>query len=189
MAEEFLSVRAYARRRGVSHTAVELAISTGRLERCLHRRAQLKWPLIDPEVADREWEANTHPGQARSGGAAPVQDDYRKTLVLERVVKTRLAQMRLDEEQGRLVDIAEVRRTFFDVARTLRNQLLELPERLADELALEHDAGRVRAIMVREIKDILRKLADRCAANEMKETAAMVQEGRNGRTRGDAVRP
>ncbi len=49
-----LSIRAYARHRGVSHVAVKKAIDTGRI-------SQLPDGTIDPVGADAQWAANTTP--------------------------------------------------------------------------------------------------------------------------------
>ena len=49
-----LSIRAYARHRGVSHVAVKKAIDTGRI-------TPLPDGTIDPVVADAQWAANTTP--------------------------------------------------------------------------------------------------------------------------------
>lgn len=70
---EELTFRAYARRRKVSHTAVSKAVRTGRLKRCLRKRGRAI--LIDPRVADLEWERNTDGAQQREpeskAGGAP----------------------------------------------------------------------------------------------------------------------
>jgi hypothetical protein len=47
-----LSIRAYARHRGISHVAVIKAIEAGRI-------TQQADGTIDPEQADRDWEQNT----------------------------------------------------------------------------------------------------------------------------------
>ena len=47
-----LSIRAYARHRGVSHVAVKKAIDTGRI-------SQETDGTLDPERADQEWQQNT----------------------------------------------------------------------------------------------------------------------------------
>lgn len=70
--KEQLSFRAYATRRGVSHTAVSKAVRTGKLKRALVRSG--KHVLIDPAIADREWAAQTDPAMqrdpaSRAGGA------------------------------------------------------------------------------------------------------------------------
>ncbi len=65
-----LSIRAYARHRGVSHVAVKKAIDTGRI-------TPLPDGTIDPVVADAQWAANTTPtrrsvtGEAREVPQAP----------------------------------------------------------------------------------------------------------------------
>lgn len=72
---ERLSARAYANRRGCSHSAVNKAIAAGRLRGALsvdHRGKT--W--IDPAIADREWSENTNPVQqreqsSRAGGVPP----------------------------------------------------------------------------------------------------------------------
>ena len=53
-----MTIRGYARHRGVSNTAVQKAISSGRI-------TPLPNGQIDPAVADRQWEANTGPRYPR----------------------------------------------------------------------------------------------------------------------------
>ena len=54
-----MSQRAYARRRGVSHTAVQNAIATGALSTVGGR--------IDPDVADEEWSPKVRPAGGKGG--------------------------------------------------------------------------------------------------------------------------
>lgn len=56
--DEGLSVRAYARHRGVSHTAVQRAIARGRLSRSLGKNAAGEWRIVNVELADQEFDAN-----------------------------------------------------------------------------------------------------------------------------------
>lgn len=58
-AAKSLSVRAYARHRGVSHTAVQRAIKSQRLVRSLGRNAAGEWQIVDVALADQEWDANS----------------------------------------------------------------------------------------------------------------------------------
>lgn len=72
MAVELLTVSAYARRRGCNEKAVRKAIDGGRIT-AIERDGKR---LIDPEVADIQWERNTRP-RVRPGdaaGAAPAPD-------------------------------------------------------------------------------------------------------------------
>jgi hypothetical protein len=60
-----LSVREYARRRGVSHTAVRKAVQTGRIP-------QEADGTIDPVKADAAWGAQTDPGRRAASAPKPV---------------------------------------------------------------------------------------------------------------------
>ena len=62
-----LSIRAYARHRGVSHVAVKKAIDTGRIR-------PLPDGTIDPVAADAQWAANTTPKGRSVAATEPVVD-------------------------------------------------------------------------------------------------------------------
>jgi hypothetical protein len=171
------SIRGYAKRIGVDESSARAAIAAGRLRASISRDASGRI-RVDPEQADIEWNANTSPAASRrrTVARAPVNappaatasedgTDYRKSLVLEKTVKTRLAMLRLEVEESRYVPVEEVKRAHYEIARRLRARLLELPDRLSDELAGESSAHRVRAILDREFREFLTdevlKLADR----------------------------
>ncbi|MFN3595625.1 MAG: hypothetical protein ACK4TK_13260, partial [Thiobacillaceae bacterium] len=58
-----LSIRAYARHRGVSHVAVKKAIDSGRI-------TPEADGTIDPDRADRDWTRNSEPPKAGTGARA-----------------------------------------------------------------------------------------------------------------------
>ena len=76
---ELLTVRGYAVHRaatglpGKSHTAVQKAIQTGRLSSAAAWQEGGEW-RINPEVADREWEANTRTLLQRPSATAAEED-------------------------------------------------------------------------------------------------------------------
>lgn len=55
-----MSISAYGRRRGCSHEAVRRAIKSGRLEQSVTYDHKGHPKIHDPDLADREWAANTH---------------------------------------------------------------------------------------------------------------------------------
>jgi hypothetical protein len=59
MVNGMMSVRAYAKHRGVRHSAVQRAIEVGRLCRSVVRDAKGRASITDVAAADREWEATT----------------------------------------------------------------------------------------------------------------------------------
>ena len=64
-----LSIRAYARHRGVSHVAVKKAIDTGRI-------GQLPDGTIDPVAADAQWAANGYLDQVVRDAAAEEHEQH-----------------------------------------------------------------------------------------------------------------
>ncbi len=65
-----LTEREYAKRRGCAHSTVQAARNTGRLSTSVTRDAGRIW--VDPDLADREWEAGTLSDRAPlTGPTAP----------------------------------------------------------------------------------------------------------------------
>ena len=168
-----ISQREYARRRGVSHSAVQLAVRAGRITTVDGK--------IDPEQADREWRENTDqstprnritgdPKQTRdqgepsqpmgSGGGNGGATGYAKARAARELYQAQLAKLELDRRRGELVRADEVRITAFNMARKARDQLIALPERVAPMLAAAEDPADVQRILEEEIERICQEIAD-----------------------------
>lgn len=184
---ERLGVREYARRIGVSHVAVLQAIKAGRLNKSVSRDEK-KRPRIDPAIADKEWGLNTDEDMRRNtegaGGRAPapppkgqtdlfpeaVPDAPRslaasfggKTVqewrAAQLAVSTKHDELDLAERQGRLADVAKVKAQWFKLVREARDKLLNIPSRIAGEVAAENDQKKVFATIDREIRLALEEL-------------------------------
>jgi hypothetical protein len=177
-----LSIRAYARRRGVSHVAVLRAIKQGRV------------PVepdgtIDAAKADASWERSTDPGRAKSKPKAstaklrPVGEaalgSVRETLkeqglpaggsvtfvqarTAHEIAKAHLARLRLQRMKGELVDRARATALVFRLAREERDSWLNWPARvsalIASELGVEAHA--VQKIVEGHVRAHLGELAD-----------------------------
>jgi len=155
-----VSLRAYAKHRGVRLSAVQKAIQTGRIQTTPDGR-------IDSEQADADWEARTRPGQGRAArrgtetprGEAAGGLDYFKARAIRESYLARLAKIEFEEKTAKLVSRDEVQVAAFTLARTVRDNLLNLPDRLAALLASESDADRVHQILTGEIRKALDELA------------------------------
>jgi pyruvate/2-oxoglutarate dehydrogenase complex dihydrolipoamide acyltransferase (E2) component len=157
-----LSLRAYAKHRGVSLAAVQKAIQSGRITPNADGR-------IDSERADAEWGAKTRPGQ-RGAREAPVvrQEpveppaaglDYFRARAIRESYLARLAKIEFEEKTAKLVSRDEVQVAAFTKARTIRDNLLNIPDRLAATLAAETDADRVHQLLSAEIRQALEELS------------------------------
>ena len=156
-----LSIRAYARHRGVSHVAVKKAIDTGRI-------TPLPDGTIDPVVADAQWAANTTPTR-RSVTAEPREAPQPAAAVREipqasakvvretaepptpalstggtsllqartvnEVVKAQTNKVRLARLKGELVDRSQAVAHVFKLARAERDTWLNWPARISAQMA------------------------------------------------------
>jgi hypothetical protein len=162
-----LSLRAYAKHRGVSLTAVQKAIHSGRISTTADGK-------IDSDRADTEWKAKTRPGQRRAPRAtqaAPLPDpirtepvgagglDYFRARAIRENYLARLAKIEFEEKTAKLVSRDEVQVAAFTKARTVRDNLLNIPDRLAATLAAEPDADKVHQTLTGEIRKALDELA------------------------------
>ena len=185
-----LSIRAYARHRGVSHVAVKKAIDTGRI-------SQLPDGTIDPAAADAQWAANTAPTRrsvadlpsdksAPQLSAAtretpqaaasttreavepptPVLSSGGTSLLQARtvneVVKAQTNKVRLARLKGELVDRSQAVAHVFKLARAERDAWLNWPARISSQMAagLGVDAHALHVALDAAVRQQLQDLGD-----------------------------
>ncbi|MFN4282350.1 MAG: elements of external origin [Alphaproteobacteria bacterium] len=173
-----LSIRAYARHRGVSHVAVLKAAKAGRI------------PLepdgtIDPAKADAAWTRSTEPGRSRAKPERlkPVAEaavgSVRETLkeqglpasgsvtfvqarTAHEIAKAHLARLRLQERKGELVDRARATALVFRLAREERDAWANWPARVAALMAAELgvEAHPMQKLLETHVRSHLAELAE-----------------------------
>ena len=165
------SLRTFAKAVRVSHPAVVKAIRSGRLKRSIGRDAKGRPFIADTRLAAQEWVSNaTKPGPGRPGALTLPASGEGKTngkviglvdaQILQILERTRGLEMVNDLRAGRQVDAAEEERRHFEVARTVQNAILTVPDRCASELAAEMDAGKVHARLDQELRQALEAIAE-----------------------------
>lgn len=148
-----LSIRAYARHRGVSHVAVLRAAKAGRVS--LEPDG-----TIDPAKADISWERSTEPGRSKAKPeklkpvAEAAMGSVRETLkeqglpasgnvtfvqarTAHEIAKAHLARLRLQRMKGELIDRARATALVFRMAREERDTWVNWPARVAALIAAE----------------------------------------------------
>jgi hypothetical protein len=173
-----LSVREYARRRGVSHTAVRKAVQTGRIP-------QEPDGTIDPAKADAAWDARTDP--ARKMPSAPVPTaaiapslaapgpkptasppppapsgaTFAQARTMHEVAKAQKARLQVDRLKEEVVDRARASALVFKLARQERDAWITWPARVAAQMAIEAgiDAHTMQTLLETYVRDHLGELA------------------------------
>jgi hypothetical protein len=165
MAVTLITPTAYARHRGCDEKAVRKAIAANRISTING--------LVDAGVADIQWAQNT---RARADSTKPAgatvpptteppttmlapstadEGEYSVNRARRERYEADLAQMKLQEQQGDLVRVVEVRAEIAKRVGQVRMNLLQIPARLAPLLANEADQAKVHAILEAELRAVL----------------------------------
>ena len=157
-----MSLRQYAKHRGVALSAVQKAIQSGRIRTLADGK-------VDSDTADAEWQKNTKahaPPVVRR--ADPEEDDgaifgasqYTKARAVREHYQARLAKIEYEERTGKLVSKDEVQVAAFNKFRQFRDHMLNIPDRLAAILAAETESAKCYEILATEIRKALNEFAD-----------------------------
>lgn len=160
-----MSIAAFGRDRNVDEKAVRKAIASGRIPAaCVGRsRTGRRDVIVDVEAARLAWDAN-----AAKLPPAPAVDGDRQSLSeasrLATMERHRSLKIRNDLAEGRVVDVGAAKREAFESYRIIRETLLNIPARLAAELAAETDPAKLFARLDDAIREALGEAADRLEA-------------------------
>jgi len=188
-----LSIRAYARRRGVTDTAVHKAIRSGRIQ-ALHDGT------IDADQADAQWERNTSAPKTgtkqptikvrvpevdgdseRSGAGAATNiggvggpgsaggsggTSLLQARTVNEVVKAQTNKVRLARLKGELIDRPQAIAHVFKLARSERDAWLNWPARVSSQMAakLEIDAHTMHVALENAVREHLQELGNLTAS-------------------------
>jgi len=138
-------------------SAVRFAVERGPIT----RRAD---GLFDADQAMAEWQANTLHERSHSGNRvlemAPANDlplerpargsDYAKARAAAQIYEARLKKLKYEERAGNLVPARDVADAAYRMMSCLNEACLNVPARVAAQLAIETDQARCYAILEAE---------------------------------------
>ena len=170
-----ISLRDYAKHRGVSAAAVSKAVKNGRLQNSVLRDKLGQPKISDPAAADAEWERNTRPDLELppsppppktkkpaqepdglpGGGRIP---SYAESRARNEAAKAGMATLQLLKERGKLVSVDGVRAAIGVKFSEVRSKLLGVSSRLTQRSSTitNKDATLVHEL----IREALETLAD-----------------------------
>lgn len=182
---EIVTLREFARRIGVSLTAVQKGVKTGRIV-AITDETTGKITGIDHESQAPAWTANSkHPqkkpnhiagGRPRNDGAPPAAPAATKTKPkppadqptggmsmsevqrAREIVKLQIDNFKLREAQGELVSAADVRKQGHALASGIISGLYNIPDRCADEIAGMSDPHAIHKLLLTEIDNAVEAL-------------------------------
>lgn len=162
-----VSIRKFSTLVGVSHTAVNKAIKSGRLIRSVVIGKNGDVVGVDPETGVQEWAENS-PDQVSTATKAlndenlplPAGLSYADARAVRENYQARLAKLLYEEKMGRLVDSEHAEKEFFELGRIVRNSILTVPDRYGHELAAETDVNRFTEKLTKVLIEALEQAAN-----------------------------
>jgi hypothetical protein len=163
-----VSLRAYARMRGCSLTAVQKAIASKRI-------TTLPDGTIDAERANEDWAKNTFAGQtvhkpsAAADRIPPVHESpaasgdpvtaYLRARAVKESFAARTAQLEYEERAGKLIPAARAAEYAATFSAIVKDGLMAMPDRLSPMLAAVDDEKAIHRMLVAEVSAALRKVS------------------------------
>lgn len=153
-----VSLREYARMRGVRLNAVQTAISSGRI----HKTADGK---IDVDEANKEWFMNTDPAKSRKAdplfeGATETlkagMSSFQQAKTADIYYRAMLAKAKLKMITGETIDRKKAGTHAFNLGRSLRDLFISFPTRYGALIAAELETDEHKTITV--LDEYVRKL-------------------------------
>lgn len=169
-----MSLRQYAKHRGVALSAVQKAISSGRITTLADGR-------IDPVAADAAWAQNTNtyaPAVTREEDEPGFgASQYTKARAVREHYQARLAKIDYEERIAKVIPADEVKIAAFNLTRLIRDRLMNIPDRVVGAVLAEVrvaataagvsaesiavlDMSKVHGILATEVRGVLDETAD-----------------------------
>ena len=155
-----ISQAEFARQQGFTKGYVTKLIKKGIVK--------LKNGKVDSVQAQQAMKANADPvtliRSDQSTDLSPTQPgavDFVTARTMREAFKAKMAKLEYEEKSGTLTDAAKVKQDAFKAGRIIRDELLAIPDRMADVLAAEDNPYEVTKLLREEIEQALSALISR----------------------------
>jgi len=161
---EYLKIPAYSKLKGFTPEYCRRLIVKGIITKKALKRRGKRW-LVNPEQADIDLENNLRKINRKSKREKIVKKvGFENLTLLEAQTKKEqylasLRKLEFEEKSGRLIPANEIEREYFDIARTVRDGILNLPARVAAILSAESNPDKITKILTDEILQVLEVLS------------------------------
>jgi phage terminase Nu1 subunit (DNA packaging protein) len=129
-----MTVSEYAEHRGVSQPTVSRAIQNRRLRDSVVQQPNGRPLIVDVELADREWAANTDATKSRSSDPAELDEDLIAATTRWKIAQADAVELKLRKDRGELVRALDVERAIAEAFLAARTSLLALPSQIKQDL-------------------------------------------------------
>lgn len=152
-----ITLREFSRLRGVSHTATNKARREGRITA---RRGPRGEYLVDPEVAEKQWQENTRPAAAAAARPDSAQGSQAHSNAIIKSIDAKMRLLDLEERQKNLFKANEAAPLWDRLGRDTRDAVEAVPDRVCDLLAAMTDPKAIKRMLLDELRAALRHVVN-----------------------------
>jgi len=162
---EYIKIPAYSKLKGFTPEYCLRLIAKGKISKKALKPHGKRW-LVNPEQADFDLENNlSQVNRKKTKQEKVVKKVGFENLTLSEAQTKKeqylasLRKLEFEEKSGLLIPADEVEREYFDIARTIRDGLLNISSRIGPVLAVESDPLKIVEILDKEIRQTLEVLS------------------------------
>lgn len=143
---------------GVSPARVSQVKKTGRLDGTFRKKGATTY--YDQDSAIAAWNGEIPQLISRVSGSDQEIPSFNESRAKSEHFRAELARLDLEEKEEKLCEAEKVRREAFSLARSVRDAVNTIPDRVANQFAAETDPVVIHQALTEEMRKALERLTD-----------------------------
>ena len=143
---------------GVSPARVSQVKKTGRLDGTFSKKGATTY--YDQDSAIAAWNGEIPQLTSRISGSDQEIPSFNESRAKSEHFRAELARLDLEVKEEKLCEAEKVRREAFSLARSVRDAVNSIPDRVANQFAAETDPVVIHQALAKELRKALERLTD-----------------------------
>lgn len=143
---------------GVSPARVSQVKKTGRLDGTFSKKGATTY--YDQDSAIAAWNGEIPQLISRVSGSDQEIPSFNESRAKSEHFRAELARLDLEEKEGKLCEAEKTKREAFSLARSVRDAVNTIPDRVANQFAAETDSVVIHQSLTEELRKALERLTD-----------------------------
>ena len=143
---------------GVSPARVSQVKKTGRLDGTFRKKGATTY--YDQDSAIAAWNGEIPQLISRVSGSDQEIPSFNESRAKSEHFRAELARLDLEEKEGKLCEAEKTKREAFSLARSVRDAVNTIPDRVANQFAAETDSVVIHQSLTEELRKALERLTD-----------------------------
>lgn len=147
-----------AEKLGVTAGRIVAVRKTGRLDGTFEKSGSCI--LYDQDAAVAAWNGEIGDCTARINGSEQQIPSFNESRAKSEHFRAELARIELEQKEEKLCEVDKVKREAFSSARSVRDALNSIPDRVSNQFAAETDPVVIHQTLTEEVRKALERLTD-----------------------------